>query len=146
MERDLRGWKLASPPLIAVLPCGPASMLDKASCGRFGAPGSPGLGSLDEAWDEDTTMLSPPMDDDTSFPWLEAAGRLRDLRASEVDGLPSPLYGMVDARLVSYDSVLDRSLVALDVSWVGRKPEEELDAPAVEVQREMVMIMILRRC
>lgn len=97
VERDLRGWKLTSPPLIAVLLSGPASMLDEASgrsstsCGRGGAPGSPGLGSVEETWDEDTAMLPPRMDDNTSFPWLEAAGRLRNLRASEVHGLPSPL-------------------------------------------------------
>lgn len=60
-ERDRRGWKFGSPPVL-VHPSAPASMLEWASAmtssGRGGAPGSPGLGRLGEAVEEATLMLA----------------------------------------------------------------------------------------
>ena len=118
-ERERKGWKLASPALLVL--CAPASMLAEdsanSSSGRGGAPGSPGLGRLDEAVDKDTVTLPPPIDGASAR--LDAEGSLRDPVASDVEAHPS-LSGwnsIVDGRFDSYDNVLERSL---DAPFIGR--------------------------
>lgn len=94
MDRDRRGWKLASPPL-AVLPQAPVSEScnsSRTSSGSGGAPGSPGLGK-DEIQEDDPTTLSllpttlAPL---LSRPLGDPLSRFREPEAMELDGLLSP--------------------------------------------------------
>lgn len=62
-ERDRRGWKLGSPPLL-VHSWAPGSKLEVdstcSSSGSGGAPGSPGLGRDEELTVEGEITLPPP--------------------------------------------------------------------------------------
>lgn len=128
-ERDRRGWKFGSPPLL-LHPGVAASMLEGdstiTSSGSGGAPGSPGLGRLEEVVEEATEMLTPATEDKS--PSFCKDGRLREAATSEVEGLRSPSgwKSMVE----SFENVLERSLVVLGV--LRLLSDEELEAPAAE--------------
>lgn len=129
-ERDRRGWKFGSPPLL-VHPGVPVSMLAGGSIitssGSGGAPGSPGLGRLEEVVDEATARLIPATED-KSPPFCND-GRLREAAASELEGLRSPSgwKSMVE----SFENVLERSVVVLGELRLLLS-DEELEAPAAE--------------
>lgn len=85
-ERDLRGWKFGSPPLL-VHPGAATSMLEGdstiSSSGSGGAPGSPGLGRLEEVVEEAAGMLAPATEDKS--PPLCNDGRLSEPATSKVE-------------------------------------------------------------
>lgn len=89
-ERDRRGWKFGSPPVL-VHPGAPASMLEGdstiTSSGTGGAPGSPGFGRLEEVV-EVTAILAQATEDESAA--LCEDSRLRDAATSELEGLRSP--------------------------------------------------------
>lgn len=124
-ERDRRGWKFGSPPLL-VHSCAPPSMLEgdstRTSSGSGGAPGSPGLGRLEEA----TPMLTPATED-KSPPFLND-GRSTVPIIFEVEGLcsPSGWKSMVE----SFENVLERSPAVL--GELRLLTGEELEASAEE--------------
>lgn len=126
-ERDRRGWKFGSPPLLLLLPGAPASMLEGdstiTSSGSGGAPGSPGLGRLEEVVEEAPQMLAPAPEGRS--PPLCNDGRLRELDRSEVEGLCSPSGWK--SRVELLENVEGRSLGVLRLL-----SDEELEAPAVE--------------
>lgn len=127
-ERDRRGWKFGSPPLL-VHPGVAASMLEGGSIitssGSGGAPGSPGLGRLEEVVEEAAAMLTLATED-KSPPFCND-GKLREPATSEVEGLRSPSgwKSMVE----SFENVLERSLVVFRV--LRLLSDEELEAPAL---------------
>lgn len=127
-ERDRRGWKFGSPPLL-VHPAAPASMLEGdstiTSSGTAGAPGSPGFGRLEELVEDTTVMLAPATEG--RFPLLCSDGRLRDPATSEVEGLRSPSGWRSMVEL--FENVTGKSLLVLE----GLKvlSDEELEAPAL---------------
>lgn len=126
-DRDRSGWKFGSPPLL-VHPCAPASMFEGSSItssGSGGAPGSPGLGRLEEVVEETTPMLTPAPGD-RSTP-LCNDGRLSEPVASEVEGLRSPSGWK--SRVELLENIVGRSLVVLCVLRV--LSDEELEAPAL---------------
>lgn len=111
-ERERSGWKLGSPPLL-VHPDAPASMSvgdsTRTSSGSGGAPGSPGLGRLEEVVEDATPMLTPAPEDKFLPFWKDA--RLSEPMTSEVEGLcsPSGWKSMVEP----VENILERSLVVL---------------------------------
>lgn len=130
-ERDRSGWKFESPPGL-VHPVDPASMLEGAcsatSTGSGGAPGSPGLGRLEEAVEAPPMLTAPPP------PPPDADGTLKRF---ELEGLPSPsgwkrrvelCENMVDRWLVVHGeltALLDEVLEAAAVSRQGKKEKKE---------------------
>lgn len=90
-DRDRRGWKLESPPLL-VHPGVVASMLEgdsnRISSGSGGAPGSPGFGRLEDAVEEAALTLAPTAEGGCSHFCSE--GALSKPAASEAEGLCSP--------------------------------------------------------
>lgn len=133
-ERDRRGWKFGSPPLL-VHPGPAASMLEGdstiTSSGTAGAPGSPGFGRLEEVAveEEAAAMLAP--DTECKFPPLCKDGRLSEPATSEVEGLCSPSGWK--SRVELFENVGGRSVVVLGV--LRLLSDEELEAPAVERER-----------
>lgn len=127
-ERDRRGWKFGSPPLL-VDPGAPASMLEGdwtiTSSGSGGAPGSPGLGRLEEVVEEATAMLAPATEGKS--PPLCKDGRVREAATSEVEGLRSPSGWK--SRVESFVSMEGMSLVVLGV--LKLLSDEELEVPAL---------------
>lgn len=127
-ERDRSGWKFGSPPLL-VHPDAPASMLEGdsaiTSSGSGGAPGSPGLGRMEEVVEEATPMLAPATEG-RSAP-LCNEGRLSEPTASEEEGLRSPSGWK--SRVELCENIVERSLVVLGVLRV--LSDEELEAPAL---------------
>ena len=111
-ERDRRGWKFGSPPLL-VHPGVVASMFEGGSTitssGSGGAPGSPGLGRLEEVVEEAMPMLAPATEDGS--PHFCNEGRLRGPATSELEGLPSPSGWK--RRVELYENVEGRSLVVV---------------------------------
>lgn len=128
-ERDRSGWKFGSPPLLEH-PGAPASMLEGdstiTSSGSGGAPGSPGLGRLEEVVEEATPMLGPAPEGES--PPFCNDGRLSEPTTSEEEGLRSPSGWK--SRVELCDNVVGRSLVVLGV--LRQLSDEELEAPAVE--------------
>ncbi len=128
-ERDRSGWKFGSPPLL-VHPGAPASMLEGdstiTSSGSGGAPGSPGLGRLEEVVEEATPMLAP-LPEGKSPPFCND-GRLSEPTTSEEEGLRSPSGWK--SRVELFDNIVGRSLVELGA--LRLLSDEELEAPAVE--------------
>lgn len=126
-ERDRRGWKLGSPPVL-VQPGVPASRLDgdsmSTSSGSGGAPGSPGRGRLDVGV-EGEVMLAPATE--ASSPPLCNEGRVSELATSEDDGLCSPSGWK--SRVELREKELGRSLVKVGVLRVVSL--EELDFSAL---------------
>lgn len=123
-ERDRRGWKFGSPPVLEH-PGVVASMLEGdstiTSSGRGGAPGSPGLGRLEEVVEEaapDTEGHSPPFCND---------GMLSEPVVSEVHGLRSPSGWKSMVELL--ENVRGRSLLVL--GELRLLSDEELEAPAL---------------
>lgn len=125
-ERDRRGWKFGSPPLL-VHPGAPASKLEGdstiTSSGSGGAPGSPGFGRLEEVVEETAPMLalapegkSPPFCND---------GRLSEPATSEVEGLRSPSGWK--SRVELFENDVGRSLVRV----LRLLSDEELETPAL---------------
>jgi len=91
-ERDRRGWKFGSPPLL-VHPGVPASMSEGdsstiPSSGSGGAPGSPGLGRMEEVVEEATPTLTPDADGKSPPFWND--GSLSEPATSGEAGLRSP--------------------------------------------------------
>lgn len=123
-ERDRRGWKFGSPPLL-VHPGAVASMLEGdstiTSSGSGGAPGSPGLGRLEEVVGEATLTLAPATEG-KSPPFCND-GRLSVPATSEVEGLCSPSGW--NSRVELFENV-GRSLVVLRLL-----SGDKLEAPAV---------------
>lgn len=110
-----------------VHPCAAASMLEGdstiTSSGSGGAPGSPGLGRLEEVVQEAPVMLakeaeSPPFCKD---------GILSEPATSEVEGLRSPSGW--NSRVELFENVDRRSVVV--VGLLRLLSDEELEAPAV---------------
>lgn len=128
-ERDRRGWKFGSPPLL-LHPDASASMLEGdstiPSSGSGGAPGSPGLGRLEEVVEEATPMLAPAPEGES--PPLCNDGRLSEPATSEVAGLRSPSGWKSSVELC--ENMVGRSLVVLGV--LRLLSDEELGACAVE--------------
>lgn len=126
-ERDRSGWKFGSPPLL-LHPCAAESMLDGdstcTSSGRGGAPGSPGLGRLDEDVEEAVPMLAPEVES----PDFCNDGRFRELPMSEVEGLCS-LSGWY-MRVELFENVVGRSPGLLGV--LKAPSDDEPKAPAAE--------------
>lgn len=126
-ERDRRGWKFGSPPLL-VHPGAPASMLEGdstiTSSGRGGAPGSPGFGRLDDVV-EGVAMLAQATEESPAF--CEDS-RLSEVPTSELEGLFS-LSGW-KSKVELFENVDGRSLVEVGVLKV--ESDEELEAPAAE--------------
>lgn len=126
-ERDRRGWKFGSPPLL-VHPGAAASMLEGdstiTSSGSGGAPGSPGLGRLEEVVEEATPMLVPATEAKSPFC---NEGRLSEPVTSEVEGLRSPSGWK--SRVELFENVEGKSQVVVRV--VRLVSHEELEAPAL---------------
>lgn len=133
MERDLRGWKFGSPPLLEH-PDAVASMLEGgsaiASSGSGGAPGSPGLGRLDEVVEEATPMLAP--DTEGRSPHLCNDGMLSEPARSEVEGLRSPSGW--NRRVELFENVVGRSVVVVRVLMA--LSDDELEAAAADRQNK----------
>lgn len=125
-ERDRRGWKLGSPPLL-VHPGDVASMLEgdsaMTSSGRGGAPGSPGFGRLEEVEEGAAVRLAPAMEGRSPHFCNEGE---RELARSEVEGLLSPSGW--NRRVELFEKVLGRSVVV--VRLLKLLSEDELEAPA----------------
>lgn len=125
-ERDRRGWKFGSPPLL-VPPSVPASMLEGdstiTSSGSGGAPGSPGLGRLEEVVEEATPMLAPATEGKS--PPLCNDGRLSEPATSDEEGLCSPSGWK--SRVELFENVEGKSLDVLGLLL----SDEELEAPAL---------------
>lgn len=137
-ERDRRGWKLGSPPVL-VHPGVVVSMLEGASSttssGSGGAPGSPGLGRLEEVVEEAAAMLTPPTEGKS--PGFCNDGRLSEADTSEVEGLRSPSGWK--SRVELFENVVRRS-VEVVLGELRVLSDEELEAPAVtEEDEEMRM-------
>lgn len=129
-ERDRSGWKLGSPPLL-LHPCPAVSMLDgdsRTSSGRGGAPGSPGLGRLDEDVEEGVPMLQP----EAESPHFCSDGRLRELPTLDVEGLCS-LSGW-NKRVEVFEKVVGSSLVVL--GELKAPSDEDPKAPAADVKNK----------
>lgn len=129
-ERDRSGWKFGSPPVL-VHPGAPASMLEgdstMTSSGSGGAPGSPGLGRLEEVVEEATPMLAAPTPEGRT-PLLWNDGRLSEPATSEPEGLRSPSGW--NSRVELFENIAGRSVVVLGV--LRLLSDEELEAPAME--------------
>lgn len=127
-ERDRRGWKFGSPPPL-VHPGATASMLEgdwtMISSGSGGAPGSPGLGRLEEVVEDATPMLAPATEG-KSPPFCND-GRLSEPATSEVEGLRSPSGWK--SRVELLENVEGLTLVVLGV--LKLLSDEELEAPAL---------------
>lgn len=127
-ERDRSGWKFGSPPLL-VHPGAPASMLEGdstiTSSGSGGAPGSPGLGRLEEVVEETTPMLAP--DRERESPSFCNDGRLSDAATSEVEGLFSPSGWK--SRVELFENEEGKSLGVFGV--LKLVSDEELEAAAL---------------
>lgn len=128
-ERDRSGWKFGSPPVL-VHPGASASMLEgdstMTSSGSGGAPGSPGLGRLEEVVEEATPMLAAPTPEGRT-PLLWSDGRLSEPATSEVEGLRSPSGW--NSRVELFENIVGRSVVVLGM--LRLLSDEELEAPAV---------------
>lgn len=128
-ERDRSGWKFGSPPVL-VHPGASASMLEgdstMTSSGSGGAPGSPGLGRLEEVVEEATPMLAAPTPE-ARTPLLWSDGRLSEPATSEVEGLRSPSGW--NSRVELFENIVGRSVVVLGM--LRLLSDEELEAPAV---------------
>lgn len=127
-ERDRKGWKFGSPPLL-VHPGAAASMLEGdstiTSSGSGGAPGSPGLGRLEEVVEEATPMLAPATD--AKSPLFCSDGKLSEPITSEVEGLRSPSGWK--SRVELFENVEGKSQVVVRVERLVS--QEELEAPAL---------------
>lgn len=127
-ERDRRGWKLGSPPVL-VHPAAPGSMLGDStitSSGSGGAPGSPGFGRLEEEVVEEGTVMLAQVPGDTSQ-LLCNDGRLREAPMSEVAQLRSPSGWKSMVELFEND--VGRSLVLLGLLTL--QSDDELQAAAL---------------
>lgn len=129
-ERDRSGWKFGSPPVL-VHPCASASTLEgdstMTSSGSGGAPGSPGLGRLEELVEVATPMLLAPTPEGMT-PHFCNDGRLSEPATSELEGLRSPSGWKSKVEL--FENVVGRSLVVL--GGLTLLSDEELGAPAVD--------------
>lgn len=121
-ERDRRGWKFGSSPLL-VQPGAVVSMLDGdstiTSLGSGGAPGSPGLGRLEEVVEEGTAMLAPATEG-KSPPFCND-GRLSEPTTSDMEGLRSPSGWKSMVELL--ENVEGMSLVVLGELLSDEEPE-----------------------
>lgn len=128
-ERDRSGWKFGSPPVLEH-PGVVASMSEGdstiTSSGSGGAPGSPGLGRLEEVVEETAAMLAA--DTEEHSPPFCNDDMLREPPVSEVHGLRSPSGWKSMVELL--EKVRGRSLLELEELRV--LSEEELEAPAVK--------------
>lgn len=128
-ERDRKGWKFGSPPVL-VHPWAAASMLEGdstiTSSGSGGAPGSPGLGRLDEVVEDAPVMLAPSTEG-KSPPFFND-GMLSELAMSEVEGLRSPSGW--NSKVELFENV-DRRLV-VELGVLRLLSDEKLVAPAAE--------------
>lgn len=128
-ERDRRGWKLGSPPLL-VHPGDVVSMLEGdsaiTSSGSGGAPGSPGLGRLEEVEEGATPRLAPAAEGKS--PHFCNEDMLRELARSEVEGLRSPSGW--NRRVELFEKVLGRSAIVVRV--LKLLSEDELEAPTAD--------------
>lgn len=128
-ERERSGWKFESPPGL-LHPGDAASMLEGAcsanSSGRGGAPGSPGLGRLEEAVEEATLM--------PSVQTPEALVPCRDATVStaELEVLCSPSGWK--RRVESWENMVGRWLVVQ--GELVALLDGELEAAAVSRQRQ----------
>lgn len=138
-ERDLSGWKLGSPPPL-LHPGVPASTLAGGSTitssGRGGAPGSPGLGRLEEeeVVEETAAMLTPEAQGRGSPP-LCTEGRVMEPTTSEVEGLRSPSGWK--SRVEQWENMVEGVLLLLGGLRLLSEEEEteELEACAVQVKK-----------
>lgn len=133
-ERDRRGWKLGSPLLED-----PGEVASKwegdsaaTSSGSGGAPGSPGLGRLEEVEDGAALRLAPATGGRS--PHFCNEGKLRELARSEVAGLRSPSGW--NRRVELFEKALGRSAVVVRV--LKLLSEDELEATAATSKRDTI--------
>lgn len=111
-------------------PWAAASMLEGdstiTSSGSGGAPGSPGLGRLEEVVVEAPVMLAPALEG-KSPPFCND-GIFSELAMSEVEGLRSPSGW--NSKVELFENVDRRSVVVLGL--LRLLSDEELEAPAAE--------------
>lgn len=139
-ERDRRGWKFGSPPPL-VHPGVEASMFEggstMTSSGRGGAPGSPGLGRLEDVVGEAMLTLVPATEG-RSLPFCKD-GRLSERATSEVEGLPSPSGWK--RRVELCENVVGGSLVVFGELKV--LSDEEAEAPAAALRVSIFSFLVL---
>lgn len=97
------------------------------SSGSGGAPGSPGLGRLEELVEDATLMLGVTTPEGMT-PHFCSDGRLSEPATSELDGLRSPSGWKSKVEL--FENVVGRSLVVLGVLMLVSG--EELETPAAD--------------
>lgn len=128
-ERDRRGWKFGSPPVL-VHPGVAASSLEgdstMTSSGSGGAPGSPGFGRLEDVVEGTLMLVEQTPEGKTPLFWND--GRLSEPATSELEGLCSPSGW--NSRVELFENMVGRWVVVLGV--LRLLSDEELEAPVVE--------------
>lgn len=139
-ERDLRGWKFGSDPLLGH-PAAVVSILGSTitSSGSGGAPGSPGLKRLEEVVEEVVEEAAAMLAAAAGSPSFCIEGRLSEPCMSEVEGLRSPSGWK--SRVELLEKELGRSVVVLGV--LREQPDEELEAAAAEIVKEKTKMSML---